>query len=362
MTAEGSDEYSIEQFSLDESGYDELARLIETAFVEDATEQGGTIAFSGSTFSLMFGSPAMPKDLFVRAVHRPSGTVVGFLGGIPRDVSYRGRTYRLGVPAWAAVHHAHQRRQLSQRMGIKLLEIARDRGFDGGFAFFEPEAHGIDMAHSVAREAGLTMREIARIRRFLIRVFDVDAGASVVKLRWFERLGLGALAGTPRPKSGRVRRYFPDDAERLFELGADHLEHNELAVVRDHDDFMYYLAHPDVLAVVHEDGSGRADGFMVAWKMRLAGFGGWVPFGWLDLIHTYRLSRAEARDLSRLLCLEAKAAGWVGLQMPFIPYFDPRPLRRARFVFFPKELVVSLFDFSGLPIVGGVQSFYFDWR
>lgn len=361
MTA-GSDEYGIEQFSLDESGYGELARLIETAFVEDASGQGGTIAFTESTFSLMFGSPAMPKDLFVRAVHRPSGKVVGFLGGIPRNVSSSGRVYRLGVPAWAAVHHAHQQKRLSQRMGMKLLEIARERGFDGGFAFFEPEAHGIDMARSVAREAGLSMREIARIHRFLIRVFDARAAGGVVKLRWFERVGLSLLAGTPRPKSARVRRFRPDDAERLFELCADHVAENQLAVVRDHDDFHYYLAHPDVLAVVHEDGAGRVDGFMVAWKMRLAGFGRSVPFGWLDLVHSYRLGRREARDLARLLCVEAKAAGWVGLQMPFIPYFDPRPLLRARFVFFPKELVVSLFDFTGIALPERVESFYFDWR
>ncbi len=357
-----SDEYRIEQFSLDESGYGDLAELIETAFVEDATEEGGTIAFSESTFSLVFGSPAMPRDLFVRAVHRQSGKVVGFLGGIPRNVSCRGRIYRLGVPAWAAVHHAHQRKQLSQRMGMKLLEIARERGFDGGFAFFEPEAHGIDMGRAVAREAGLEMREMARVRRFLIRVFDVKAGAGVVKLRWFERLGLSLLSTTPRPKTQRVRRFRPDDAERLFELSADHVEHNQLAVVRDHDDFLYYLAHPDVLAVVHEDESGKVDGFMVAWKMRLAGFGRWVPFGWLDLVHTYRLMRAQARDLARLLCLEAKALGWVGLQMPFIPYFDPRPLLRARFVFFPKDLIVSLFDFTGLALPERVESFYFDWR
>lgn len=360
--AEAGDEYVIEQFSLDASDYGALARLIETAFVDDATEAGGTIAFTESTFSLMFGSPAMPGDLFVRAVHRPSGDVVGFLGGIPRDVSCQGRVYRLGVPAWAAVHHAHQRRQLSQRMGSRLLELARDRGFDGGFAFFEPEAHGIDMARSVAREAGLSMRELARIRRFLIRVFDVDRAGGVVKLRWFERLGLKLLAGTPRPRSPRVRRFRPEDAERLFELCADHVEHNQLAVVRDHDDFLYYLGHPDVLAVVHEDADGTVDGFMAAWKMQLAGFGRSVPFGWLDLVHTYRLPRREARDLARRLCTEAKAAGWAGLQMPFIPYFDPRPFIRARFAYFPKELIVSLFDFTGMALPERVDSFYFDWR
>lgn len=356
------DDYTIEQFTLEASGYAELARLIQTAFVSSATEQGGTIAFTESTFRLVFGSPAMPKDLFVRAIHRPSGEMVGFLGGIPRSVSCGGRLYRLGVPAWAAVRHDHQRQALAQRMGMKLLSIAREQGLDGAFAFLEPEAHGIDMARSVARQAGFRMREISRIQRFLIRVFDVAAAERVVRLRWFERLGLRILESTPAPRRSRVRRSGPDDAKRMHELLADHVGRNQLAAVRDAEDFAWYLANPDVLAVVHEDERGSIDGYVVAWKMQLAGFGQSLPFGWLDLVHTHRLSWRDAVDLVRLLCCEAKAAGWVGLQTPFIPYFDPRPFFRARFVAYPKELVVSLLDFGEVDIPDHVESFYLDWR
>lgn len=359
---ETADDYVVEQFVLEESGYAELARLVESAFLSDAAQAGGTIAFTEGTFRLMFGSPSMPRDLFVRAVHRQSGQVVGFLGGIPRSVSCRGRVYRLGVPAWAAVHPAHQRQALARRMGMKLLSIAKEKGFDGGFAFFEPEAHGVDMAGSVAREAGFRARELARIQRFLIRVFDVEAARRVAKLRWFERLGLRLLASTPLPRRSRVRRARPDDAERMYELLADHVARNQLAALREREDFAWYLANPDLIAVVHEDEQGLVDGYVVAWKMHLAGFGHAVPFGWLDLVHTHRLERPAAVALVRLLCCEAKTAGWVGLQMPFIPYFDPRPFLRARFVFFPKQLVVSLLDFGGIDLPEQVESYYFDWR
>ena len=67
-------------------------------------------------------------------------------------------------------------------------------------------------------------------------------------------------------------------------------------------------------------------------------------------------------DLARQLCIEAKARGWVGLQTPFIPYFDPKPFFGARFVPFPKKLLVAAMPLTNVPLPKRVKSFYFDWR
>ncbi|MHA1733799.1 MAG: GNAT family N-acetyltransferase [Promethearchaeota archaeon] len=357
-----AEEYAVERFRLDPSAAGDLAALIEEAFVTDSQEEGGTIAFDEETFRFMFGSPGVPADLFVRVVHRPTGRVVGFLGAIPRLLSVEGRTYKFAVPAWLAVHSEHQRRGLAHRMGSELLEMGRERGFDGGLSFFEPEAHGIDTARAVARDADMPLRELLTIRKFVIRVFDVGRAASVVSLKWYERLGLRLIQGVGRLKNPRVRRARPDDAGALFELMADHVERNQVSVVREREDFVWYVNQPGVNCVVHEDGSGGVDGFILAWKFNMAGFGRTVPFGWLDLVHTYRLAPGDAADLCRYLCVTSKELGWAGLQCPFIPYFDPAPFRKARFVFFPKELVVGLFPLREVPLPDEIRSIYFDWR
>jgi GNAT superfamily N-acetyltransferase len=358
------DRYRVEQFTLDPSAYRGLADLIATAFVHDSQDTGGTIAFSAETFNLMFGSPTQPRDLFVRAVARDTGEVVGFMGGIPRDISYRGEVYRFGVPSWASVHSQHQRQGLALRMGLRLLEVGKEKGFVGGISMFEPEAHGIDTARSVARERGLAYREIFTIRKFVIRALDVARLAQVVKLKTHERWGLRLLQGQRAVHNPRVRLATEKDVELMFALTRDHQERNQLALARDRDDFAWYLKQPGVHCVVHEEKGGAVDGFLAAWRMNLAGFGKQVPCGWIDLVHTHRLPRGEARDLCAYLGQTSKELGWAGLQTPFIPYFDPRPFRKARFVFFPKSLVVGMFDLQGqgLPFPERIDSFYFDWR
>ncbi len=359
---DASDDYRIEPMLLQEADYPALIAVIRDAFLANGTEEGGTIAFDEATFRLIFGSPFLPNDLFVRAVHVPAGKLVGFLGALPRKVAWGEKTLQLGVPAWLAVDPAHQRHGLAQRMGLELLELARDKGYDGGLAFFEPEAHGIDATRAVARDAGFSVHDVAVIRRFLIRALDVAAAARVVKLEWYEKVALRALQGLTRVRGDRVRAMRADDAPRLFELMADPVRDNELAVVRERDDFLWYLSQPEIECVVHEDSSGSPDGFMLAWPMQLAGFGNSVPFGWLDLVHTSRLAGRDAKDLAALMCRRARDRGWAGLQMPFIPYFDPKPLWRTRFVPFPKELSVTLLGIGNVELPRSVKRFYFDWR
>ncbi|GAB4307867.1 MAG: hypothetical protein Kow0069_05730 [Promethearchaeota archaeon] len=359
---EKGDEYVVESFVLEPGDRGKFVELIREAFVEDAGDVGGTIAFDEETFDLMYGSPKSPRDMFVRALHEPTGRVVGFLGGIPRDLSVGGRVYKFGVPSWAAVHPAHQKRGLALRMGLKLLELAKEKGFDGGLAFFEPEAHGIDAARSLARRSGLKYSEILTIRRFVIRVFDVARTASVAKLRWYERLGLRLLSRCREPENPHVRPYRPGDAPALHRVAVRQAERCQLAMVRDVDDLEWYLGHPLVNCVVHEGDDGEPDGFIVAWRFLMAGFGRAVPFGWLDLVHLDGLPADEARDVATALCWTSRRRGWAGLQAPLIPYFDPSPFKRAKFVFYPKSLVVGAFMLGDVQLPEKVDSFYFDWR
>lgn len=364
MPEESTNEYEIEQFTLDKSDFGKIADLIKNVFIQatEAEGEGGTISFTPETFNIMFGSPYQPKNLFFRAIHKNTGEIVGFLGGIPRDLSYKGKIYKFGVPSWVSVHWQHQRKGLALQLGLKMLEVARGMGFEGGISFFEPEAHGIDSARALCRKTGIPMYEVQTIKKFLIRVFDASRIAKAVKLKGYEKLALRLIQGVPKIHNPRVRKFQLADADHMFELMRDHVERNELAIVRNRDDFIWYLQQPGVNCVVHEGDNHQVDGFIVAWEMQLAGFGNVVPCGWLDLVHTYRLPLAEAKDLCKYLCQTAKEHGWVGLQTPYMPYFDPTPFKRAKFVFFPKKLIVALFPLKELPLPEHTQSFYFDWR
>lgn len=356
------DDYLIERFELDPSQFEELADLIKISFTEGSEVEGGTIAFTKDTLNFMFGSPYLPKSIFVRTVYKPTGEVVGFLGEIPRPLTIEGKIYNIGIPSWAAVHYKHQKKGLATLMGKKLLEIGQTMDFDGGIAMFEPEEHGIDTGKAFSKNSGIPMREILRINKFLIRVFDIKRTSKAIKLKWFEKLGLGLLQGLQKVNNPRVRKFRKEDGERLYELMADHQKNNQISIIRNHDDFLWYLQQPKVNCVVHEDENGVVDGFILAWEFIFAGFGHFVPFGWLDLVHTYRLSQKEAADLCKYLCVTSKELGWGGLQCPFIPYFDVKPFNKSKFVAFPKILLIDLFELNKIPMPEKIDSFYFDWR
>lgn len=353
-------EYRVEPFTLTPERFGEVSELISTAFIQDNPD-GGTVAFDERQVNLLFGSPYLPRDLFVRAVHVPSGDTVGFLGGLTRELSFRGTTYRCGVPGFLAVHWQHQRRGLAAKMGLELLQVSKALDFDVAIAFFEQHANGITTARSVARKAGLQMREIARIPRFLVRILDPDRAVQAAKVKFYEEWAFRALKGRPASNDPAVRRFRSTDLEQMFELMADHVRHNELSLVREQRDFAWFFEQPGVECVVHER-DGRIDGFVVAFIMDLAGPQARVPFGWVDLVHSYRLDSAATRNLLHQLAHQAVEAGWAGLQTPKMPYFAELPFYRARFLPYPKPLIVSLFDFCGAGFPERVERYYLDFR
>ncbi len=237
-----SADYTVERFSLANADIGEISSLISATFEHHGLEQGGSIAFDEVTFRLIFGSPHADAELFVRAVHLPSGKLVGFLGGIPRTLSVTGKVRRFAVPAWASVHWEHQRQGLALAMGRELLRAARERGYDGGIAMFEPEAHGIDTARAVMREASLELSELCVVKRFLIRVLECPrSGARSAPEPRRANRPPRAPTRSVSPKLS-ARRARPEDHERLLELTRDHESRNDIAVVRERDDFLWYLS------------------------------------------------------------------------------------------------------------------------
>jgi len=364
---ENSDElYRIEQFSLDEEHFDTLAELITKAFLNDeaAQKEGTSIVFDKETFTRMFGSPFTEKDIFVRAIYIPTNELVGFIGCIPRKIKINDRIYKCAVPAWAATHQDHQRRGLALQMGKKIYEILLKKDYEIGFSLFEPKQKGINTGESVARniDALFPLQRLLTIKKFLGRIFDAKLLAKVMKLKGYEKLGIALFEKLQKVNNPRVRKFEISDAERLFELMDDHVQRNQMSLVREHDDFIWYLKQPSVNCVVHEDENGIVDGFILAWKFSFAGFGNIIPFGWLDLIHTYRLNLKEATDLCKYLAITSKDMGWAGLQTPLIPYFDTKPFKKSKFLFFSQTLTMDVFRIKEIPFPEPLESFYFDWR
>ncbi|MFW9922885.1 MAG: GNAT family N-acetyltransferase [Candidatus Thorarchaeota archaeon] len=357
-------DYYIEQFKLEDPHGKDLIDLITSSFLNDEAAQsdGASIVFNEQTFYTLFGTPSTEKDFFVRAIDKKTKAIVGFLGTIPRNLAINGEQYKFAIPSWLAVHHKHQRKGIAKALGKGLLEIAKEKGYDGGFALHEPEQHGIDTSKAVARETNIPLHRLVWITKYVIRVFDVDKIASVVKLRWYEKLFFRFKVKIPEVQNSNIRFFKPDDIKQIYELIQDLVKRNQIAIVQEFKDIEWFFQNKNVLCIVHENNEGKIDGFITAWEFNLAGFGNVIEFGWLDMVHTYKLKNNEIRDLANFFTVEAKKKGWKGLQTPYIPYFDAKPFQKANFIFFPKKLSLDLFNIKNIPIPEKIDSFYFDWR
>ena len=356
-------DYRIEQFTLNEETEKDVLEVLRKAYLNVYSDEGGTTEFTYTMFNILFNSPYMPKDLFIRAVHKPSGKVVGFVGGIPRDLYYKGKTYKVGFPSFLAVDPEHRQQRLAFKMVAKLIEVGKERDFEAGVAFFEPEEHGISTGQAIAREMGIPFITLQRIKKFLIRVFDAEKIASVTRLKWYEKLGLKFFEPLKKVRSDSVKKCLPESYEEIYELFKDFTRHTDMSLLRDRDDFVWYLQQPGVNCVAYYGDGGKVRGFATAFEFLLSGFGNSIKFGWIDMVHTYNLTKKEASDLIRYFAITSKEMGWEGLQTPFIPYFDPAPFKKANFLFFPKDLVVALFPLkNNIKIEEPVKTFYFNWR
>ncbi|HUT81005.1 MAG TPA: GNAT family N-acetyltransferase [Candidatus Bathyarchaeia archaeon] len=364
MSDKQDDNYSIEQFVLKDDDFKTFAELISEAFLADeaALEGGATIIFSEQTFRTLFGAPGISRDLMVRARYKPSNEIVGFLGSINKNLSINGKIYKTAIPSWLVVHPTHQRHGLAKEMGKKMLEIGKVAGYQGGFSFHEPDQHGIDASTAVARETNTPLVRLISLNKFVIRVFDTKAVASVVKTKWYERLVFKLKEKVGKVESTKVRLYKEIDFDQIYELTMDLVKQSEISIEPDYEDMKWMLTNPNVLCTVHEDVDGKINGYILAWEFTTAGFGNSIPFGWLDTVHAYKLNKKEIKDLANFISSKAIKLGWKGLQTPYIPYFDAKPFIRANFIFFAKKVWIDLFNWSNIPIPEKPKSMYFYWR
>ena len=358
------DNYICERFELKDEDIPTLAKLLTGAFQEDeaAKEEGAVAELKVESFKLIFGAPSVDKEVFARVRYKPTNEIVGFLGSIHKNISIEGKIYKVCLPAWMSVHHEHRRKGLGTALGSKILELAIEKGYDGGVYFHDASQHGLETSSAVARNAGLPMVEIAMMNRFIVRGFDVDEAAKAIKVTWLQKKVFKLFERIGKVKGNNIRLYKPEDIDKIHKLSVELTERNQIGIVQIYEDLKWKLADPQVLCVVCEDENGEPKGFINAWEFLLSGFGNTVPFGWLDTIHIDHLTKQEAKDLANFLGLEATKRGWKGLQSPYMPYFDSRPLKRANFLFFPKKVGLYLFKINPIEVPDKIKSVYFEWR
>ncbi|RLI71098.1 MAG: hypothetical protein DRP02_05870 [Candidatus Gerdarchaeota archaeon] len=364
MAVETSENYKIEQFTLEEKDFGRFVELITAAFLADeaAQQEGATIVFNEPTFRIMFGAPSINRELFVRAIYKPTNEIVGFLGTINKNLSIDGKVYKSAIPSWLCVHPKHQKQGLAKTMGEKMLELGQQAGYEAGFSFHEPEQHGIDTSQSVARETNIPLMRLVSLNKYVIRIFDTEAAAQVVKVKWYEKLVFKLKEKIKPVHSPVFRLYQPDDFEEIFNLTKELVARADISIIPEKEVLKWMLGNPNVLCVIHENTDGQVDGYILAWEFLLAGFGKKIPFGWLDSAHVYKLRKKEIRDLANFLSQEAVKRGWKGLQTPYIPYFNAKPFVKANFIFFKKKLGIDLFNWSGIELPKKAKTMYFYWR
>ncbi len=360
-----TNDYIIERFTLSETDYKKMASIITEAFLSDpaALEEGATIQFNENTFRMFFGAPSTKNDYFVRAIHKPTQEEAGFLGLVSRDLSVNGKIYKMCIPAWLSVHPAHRRKGVAKELGKAIMKIVKEEGFDGCWGLFEPEQHGLDTAVSIAKEIDGKIVRLMSTDKFIIRVFEPEEVAKVVKLHFYEKWFFHLVKKVKKPNNPHLRQWKKDDFEELFTLTQEFVKKNQISVVQRKEDFKHILFNEATNCVVYEGEDNKIKGFMLAWEFDLAGFGNSIKFGWLDMIQIYDLTKKEATELSNYLAYTSKIErGWKGIQAPYIPYFNPKPLQKANFVFFPKILTLDLMKFKEIEIPEEIKRIYFDWR
>lgn len=355
------DDYLVEQFTLDEKTLPDIVKLIDHAFSPQS--RSGVLSFDEETMNLVFNSPYTPRDAFVRVVFKPTGETVGFMGGVIRILGHKKVKYRFGAPGYLSVHNDHRQKGLAVKITMKLIEVAEKLKVDGAFLPFDRNEHGLDVYRHMIRDHGLSMQKIITIDDVLIRVWDVDTMVRIMKTSKLERFGLKMLEKLDKVSNPLIHLARPNDHEQIFRLMGDLVEKNDFAVIRIHDDFMWFMQQRGVICVVHENTSGEVDGFIIAWKMMLACSSGKAPFGWLDTVHLYNLSLKDSVDLCKYLCIAGKQAGWLGIQYPYIPYFNPLPFFLTKFILYPRYLVFYASFMRPLDFPKKVsKKFYLSWR
>jgi hypothetical protein len=257
-------------------------------------------------------------------------------------------------------------------MVSKFIEAVGQRGFQYSYALFEPEQKGIDLGTATAdRNSAVESIKWFTINWFIIRVFDIPELSQVMKLKFYEKWLIRLISPPKTPlakamKNGnKVRLFKLHDKAKIFDLIDEYTSTKNAAIIKNRDDFNWYMDQPGIICCVHENTSGEVDGFVLAWEFSFAGFGKTIPFGWLDLVNLDHLSKRSAKNLIRFFNIEAKLKGWKGVQTPYFPYFPMKPFLGANYLTFPKKMIVQVFGLNNADLSlfkKAPDSCFLDWR
>jgi hypothetical protein len=214
----------------------------------------------------------------------------------------------------------------------------------------------------VVKKEGITFQKLVDINEFIIRVFDAEKVATVVKLKWYEKLFFKLKERGKPFNNPKIRLYQESDLNSIYQLVKELVAQRQISIIPTFEDIQFMLQNPNLICVVHEDKNGQIDGFITAWEFLLAGFGKKIPFGWMDIVQTDKLSNEETADLANYLSLKAKEQGWFGLQTPYIPYFNAKPFKKVNYIFFNKKMTLDVYNFKNIDFPDKIKSVYFDWR
>jgi GNAT superfamily N-acetyltransferase len=356
------DEYILEKYNSKLSSYKELAEIHRIAFNKRKEEEGGTMATDEEFLRMYFDAPTTEQDRFLIAIHKPTGKVVGFAGALPRTFYHDGNKYKYSIPSAISVLPEHQHKGIAKKLMTEGLKLAKEKGYDGGIGFFSPGNYSIDAVQAVSHQTGLFVQELMTIEKFFIRTFNINQFAKAKRTKWYERVGLSLIKRLKKVDNPSIRVAKPEDVDRIYELTLDFIEQNEFAFLREHNDLIWYFKQPQTYCVVHENENGIVDGFLLAWKVYMSGFGNAVPIGLIDIVHTYRLSLKDASDLCKFFCLESKKIGLCAVLGPYFPYFDLSPFKKAWFVTFRKKYIILLFHIKNHSLPQDVKKIFIDWR
>ena len=377
-----TNEYRVDIVDLNNEEIDSFAELITRAFLSDESAQkdGTTVIFDKTTFRRIFGSPHLEDQLIIKVMHQPSETMVGFMGGLPRNLcfnddkinSLQKNHLRVMVPSWAAVHPDHKRKGIGSLMVSEFAKAVSELGYKYSYALFEPDQKGIDLGKAAAtRNSAIKSKTWFKINWFIIRVFDIPALRQVMKLKFYERWIIRLISPPrtilPKPmKNGsKIRLFRPEDKPEIFDLLDEYRSTKNAAIIKNREDLYWYMDQPGIICCVHEDNEGKVNGFVLAWEFNFAGFGNKISFGWLDLINIDHLSGRSAANLIRFFNIKAKEKNWKGIQTPHIPYFSITPFLRAQYLTFPKKMIVQVFGFKNSdlsPFRATPDTCFLDWR
>ena len=216
------EDYVVEQFTLDDSEIPGLVKLLTSAFQEDeaAEEEGASIELLEDNFQLIFGVPSIDKEMFVRARHKETNEIVGFLGSIKQRLSIEGKIKTISLPCWLSVHSMHRRKGIGKAMGQKMMEMILERNYDAAITFHDASQKGLETSKAVSRETGKPLELLTFMKRFIIRPLHVEDASKVIKLSWIVKAFVKTKQSVGKIKSSQVRLFKPEDIDQICELTA----------------------------------------------------------------------------------------------------------------------------------------------